>query len=408
MYRFGDTGFPFGQIEMRFFPRIPVVPTVALGALLLGVGLIVEWSLTNAAGRSAVLAEKPIPVVATQVIEREIPIYRGGLGFVEAFKKVSIASRVEGQLITVSFKEGQEVKAGDLLALIDPRPFETILHSKEAALRASKARATSAKANLDRMADLIQREVGTRQALDNQQALYSELVAQIDAAEADAQSAALQLEYTAIRSPIDGTVGLKLIDQGNLVRPGDPVIAVVTQVQPISIVFSLPQEDLAVVNKQLSAGRTMTVLAMARDSKLDLGSGTLATIDNQVDSKTGTFKLKAIFANEKKTLWPGEFVSVRLVVEDSRKSVMVPASAVQRGQDGAYVYVIDKLYKAVMRPVSVDLVQDGFAAVKSGLSVGENVIVEGQFKLRPGSAVELRDGGQPSPAVSSALERPRG
>lgn len=342
------------------------------------------------------------------MVERKIPIYRSGLGFVEAFNKVSITSRVEGQLIAVSFKEGQDVKAGDVLALIDPRSYEAALASRQAILRASKAKAMAAKANLDRMAELIQREVGTRQALENQQALYAELESQIDQAEADAQSAALQYEYTAIRSPIDGRVGLKQVDQGNLVRPGDPVIAVVTQVQPISIVFSLPQEDLAIVNRQLGAGRAMTVMAAARDSKLDLGSGKLATIDNQVNSRTGTFKLKATFANEKKSLWPGEFVSVKLLVEDLRMALVVPASAVQRGPDGPYVYVVDTLYKALMRPVSVDLMQDGYAAVRSGLSIGESVVVEGQFKLRPGSAVELREAVKPSPAAAKSSEQPRG
>jgi multidrug efflux system membrane fusion protein len=395
-------------INMQFFARFPIVPAVALGALLLGVGLVLTRGSTNSAGKPAALAEKPVPVVATQVIERNIPIYRSGLGFVEAYNKVSITARVEGQLISVFFKEGQEVKHLDVLALIDPRPFEAALRSKEAILRAIKAKALAAKANLDRMNELLQREVGTRQALDNQQALYSELEAQIDGAEAEVQTAELHYEYTAVRSPIAGRVGLKQVDQGNLVRPGDPVIAVVTQVQPISIVFSLPQEDLAIVNRQLNAGRTMTVMAVARDSKLDLGSGSLTTIDNQVDSRTGTFKLKATFANEKKNLWPGEFVSVKLLVEDSRTALVVPASAIQRGPDGAYVYVIDALYKAVMRPVSVDLMQDGYAAVRSGLNVGESIVVEGQFKLRPGSAVELREGARPSPATANSPEQPRG
>jgi multidrug efflux system membrane fusion protein len=379
---------------------------VVAGTLLLAAGLGLSRFAIGSAEKPAVSTEKPTPVLSMQAAEKDIPIYRGGIGFVEAFNKVSLTARVEGQLIAVSFKEGQEVKAGDVLALIDPRPFEAVLRSKEAILRANQAKAIAAKANLDRMAELIQREVGTRQALDNQQALYSEMVAQIDGAEAEAQSAALQLEYTAIRSPINGTVGLKQVDLGNIVRPGAPVIAVVTQVQPISVIFSLPQEDLAVVNQQLSAGRTLRVIAAARDSKVDLGSGTLSTIDNQVDSKTGTFKLKAVFANEKKNLWPGAFVSVKLVVEESHKAIVVPAAAIQRGPDGSYVYVIDAFYKATMRQVAVDLVQDGFAVVKSGLSVGESVVVEGQFKLRPGSPVEVRDGkGLPTISNSSA-QRP--
>jgi membrane fusion protein, multidrug efflux system len=391
---------------MRSISKSIVFPAVAAGALL-AAGLFLARFAANPAEKSGASVERPIPVLATQAVEREMPIYRGGIGFVEAFNKVSLTSRVEGQLIGIYFKEGQEVRAGDVLALIDPRPFEAVLSSKNAILRASKSRAMAAKANLERMIELVQREVGTRQALENQQALYAELEAQIDGADADVLNAALQLEYTDIRSPIDGRVGLRQVDQGNVVRPGGPVIAVITQVQPISIVFSLPQEDLRIVNRQLGAGRTLTVTAAARDSKLDLGSGELATIDNQVDSKTGTFKLKAVFANEQKNLWPGEFVSVKLLVEDSRKAIAVPAAAIQRGPDGAYVYVVDPLYKAVMRQVSVDLVQDGFAAVKSGLSVGESVVVEGQFKLRPGSLVEVKDRGKPITPVSNAsTQRP--
>lgn len=390
---------------MKAISRSIIVLAVAAGALL-AVGLSFArfaGSATDKAGS----VERPIAVSTTEVVERDVPIYRVGIGFVEAFNKVSVTPRVEGQLISIFFKEGQAVRAGDVLALIDPRPFEAILSSKNAILRASKARAAAAKANLERMIDLMQREVGTRQALENQQALYAELEAQIDGAEADVLNASLQLEYTDVRSPIDGRVGLKQVDQGNVVRPGGPAIATITQVQPISIVFSLPQEDIPIINAQLEAGRVLKVNAVARDSKQDLGSGDLATIDNQVDSKTGTFKLKAVFANETMNLWPGQFVSVKLMVEESRRAIAVPAAAIQRGPDGAYVYVVDPLYKAVMRQVSVELVQDGYAAVKSGLAIGESVIVEGQFKLRPGILVEVRDKGGPAPPMSSSpTQRP--
>lgn len=390
---------------MKAISRSIVVPAVAVGALLAAGFFFARFagSATDEAGS----VERPIPVSATEAVERDVPIYRVGIGFVEAFNKVSVTPRVEGQLISIYFKEGQAVRAGDILALIDPRPFEAILSSKNAILRASKARAAAAKANLERMIDLMQREVGTRQALENQQALYAELEAQIDGAEADVLNASLQLEYTDVRSPIDGRVGLKQVDQGNVVRPGGPAIASITQVQPISIVFSLPQEDIPIINAQLKAGRVLKVNAVARDSKQDLGSGDLATIDNQVDSKTGTFKLKAVFANEAMNLWPGQFVSIKLMVEESRKAIAVPAAAIQRGPDGAYVYVVDSLYKAMMRQVSVELVQDGYAAVKSGLAIGESVVVEGQFKLRPGALVEVKDNGAPArPMSNSPIQRP--
>jgi multidrug efflux system membrane fusion protein len=388
---------------------------LAIGLVLAGTLLIAavmhfgaQANVAEETSRSTVSAEKPVPVLASPAIEQEVPIYRRGLGFVEAFNKVSVTSRVEGQLVAISFTEGQEVAAGAVLAQLDSRSFEAILRSKEAILRGVRARESAAKVNLERMAELIQRNVGTKQALENQQALLEDLSAQVDGAEADVQSAVLQLEYTTIRSPIDGRVGLKQIDAGNLVRSGDPVVAIVTQVQPISVVFSLPQEDLLAVNSQMSVGEPMIVTATARDNKLDLGSGTLSTIDNQVDAKTGTFKLKAVFDNKEKTLWPGEFVSVKLLVENARKAIVVPASAIQRGPEGAYVYVLDAAQKAAMRSVSVGLVQDGFAIVRSGLTPGEQVVVEGQFKLRPGGSVILKEGAKLPSALSGASTQPRG
>lgn len=388
---------------------------LAIGLVLAGTLLIAavmhfgaQANVAEGTSRSTVSAEKPVPVLASPAIEQEVPIYRRGLGFVEAFNKVSVTSRVEGQLVAISFTEGQEVAAGAVLAQLDSRSFEAILRSKEAILRGVRARESAAKVNLERMAELIQRNVGTKQALENQQALLEDLSAQVDGAEADVQSAVLQLEYTTIRSPIDGRVGLKQIDAGNLVRSGDPVVAIVTQVQPISVVFSLPQEDLLAVNSQMSVGEPMIVTATARDNKLDLGSGTLSTIDNQVDAKTGTFKLKAVFDNKEKTLWPGEFVSVKLLVENARKAIVVPASAIQRGPEGAYVYVLDAAQKAAMRSVSVGLVQDGFAIVRSGLAPGEQVVVEGQFKLRPGGSVILKEGAKLPSALSGASTQPRG
>ncbi|MBL8580850.1 MAG: efflux RND transporter periplasmic adaptor subunit, partial [Rhizobiaceae bacterium] len=227
--------------------------------------------------------------------------------------------------------------------------------------------------------------------------------AEADAALADLDNAKLQLDYTTIRSPIDGKVGFRQIDVGNMIRIGDrTTIAVVTQVQPVNVVFTLPQEDLLDIVGQLGPGKSLPVAAMARDGKLDLGSGTLSTIDNQVDPNTGTFKLKAVFANDSKTLWPGEFVSVKLLVQNAERVVVVPAPAVQRGPEGAYVYVVTADGKAEMRPVEVSLIQDGLAVIGSGVTEGDRVVVDGQFKLAPGSRVTIADGAQDSSEAQAA------
>lgn len=331
-----------------------------------------------------------IPVAAATVRRQDVAIYRTGLGSVQAFNTVAVTSRVDGQLKAIEFEEGQEVKAGDVLARIDDGLYQAIMRQKEAQLRAATALVNSSRADLERMATLLSRDVGSRQAYDAQAALVEQNAAQMDAASADLENARLQVDYATIRSPIDGRVGFRQIDVGNMVRAIERTpIATVTQVEPINIVFTLPQEDLLAVGGQLAAGEAMVVTALARDGRLDLGSGRLSTIDNQVDSATGTFKLKARFENEQKTLWPGEFVTVRLMVGREDKALVVPAQAVQRSQKGAYVYVVAADDTAEMRDIEVGLIQDGLAIVKAGLKDGEQVVVDGQFKLEPGSRIAI-------------------
>lgn len=402
--RSGDSSLPGtnsvgnGPIEAESSPRSGRRRRGRLaGLMVFGVLLLAAVAyVPNASERGARLAQSAItqpvaaaiPVTSAPATRRDVSIYRTGLGSVQAYNTVAVTSRVDGQLEAITFEEGQEIKAGDVLARVDARIYQAAVRQKEAQLRAATAVAKSARADLDRMQTLLQRDVGSRQTYEAQAALVEQNEAQVEAAGADLDNARLQLEYATIRSPIDGRVGFRQVDIGNMVRSIERTpIVTVTQMQPINIVFTLPQEDLLAVGRRLADGQSLSVSALARDGRLDLGNGRLSTIDNQVDANTGTFKLKARFENERKLLWPGEFVTVRLMVDDTPAALVIPAPAVQRSQQGAYAYVIGADDVVEMRPVEVGLIQDGIAVIKSGIAEGETVVVDGQFKLEPGSRV---------------------
>lgn len=382
--------------------------SVVLGVFVLG-GLAwtiasstqLGWSATSKAKtmaedvRSATGADAT-PVVAAFVERRNVPVYLTGLGTVQAFNSVTITSRVDGQLTELKFEDGQEVKVGQSLVQIDPRPYEAAVRQAEAQVRVSQAQIVSAQADLQRLEQLQKLDVGSRKDLDAKRADVARLQASIDAAEAQVESAKLNLEYTNITSPINGRTGLRQLDVGNMIMSTDrkPIVTV-TQLQPISVLFSLPQEERVAVADQLAAGHTLKVKAYARDNKTDLGEGTLTTIDNQIDSKTGTFRLKATFPNEANKLWPGQFVTVRLLLMEQPDALVVSAPTVQRGPQGNYVYVIGNDDTVALRPVEVARVQDGMATIASGVAWGERVVVDGQFKLQPGSRVSISGAERP-------------
>jgi multidrug efflux system membrane fusion protein len=353
------------------------------------------------------VSEPPTPIVAATVEQRDVPIYRTGLGSVQAYNVVVVTSRVEGELQELSFSEGQDVHAGNVLARIDSRPFEAVVREKKAQLRNAAAKLSIAKLDLDHATALFQRESGTRQAVENKSALVEQLQAQVEAAAADLDRAQMQLDYTTISSPISGRLGLKQIDVGNMIRLTDR-IAVVTQLQPIAVVFTLPQEDLSAVNKQMSLGVPLPVIAINRDNTATLATGTLTTIDNQIDVKTGTLKLKATFANDDKALWPGEFVTAKLLLHYIRGATVVPVAVVQRGPGGTYAYVIAPDQIVSLRHLSVGQIQDGLAVIEDGLQPGERVVLDGQFKLKDGSHVTVTTPASPvSPLTHTADTPPR-
>jgi len=337
---------------------------------------------------SAPFGNAAVPIVAAMVERRDVPEYLFGVGTVQAFKTVTVSSRVDGQLLSLQFKEGQQVRAGDVLAQLDPRPFQAAVHQMEANIRRGEAQLQGAEAELGRLSSLGAREFASRSSIDNQRAQVAQFKATIEADTAQLERAKIELDYATIRSPIDGRAGLRFVDEGNLIRAGGLApIVVVTQIQPITVISALPEDELPKVNQRLVNGAAPEVIVFGRDGQTVLAEGALSTIDNVIDRKSGTFKLKASFANEKNTLWPGQFVNVRLHVGTRHDGIVVPEAALQRGPDGAYVYVVEANYTVSMRAVRTAPAQDGAVLINSGLRAGERVVVDGQFRLQPGSAV---------------------
>ncbi len=342
-----------------------------------------------------------MPVVVGQVEARDVPIFLNGIGNVQAFQTVTVRSRVDGQLEKVLFEEGQEVKPGQILAQIDPRPFQAMLDQTQARRRQNEALLENARVELKRNQTLLSEKVGTAQQVDTQRALVAQLEATIKADDAAVESARLQLEYTNLRSPIEGRTGIRLVDAGNVVRASESQgIVTVTQIKPVSVLFSLPEGHVGMIQAQ-GAKEKLPVLAFSRESPTPIAEGVLSAIDNQIDSATGTIRLKATFPNADQRLWPGQFVNVRLQVALKRGALVIPASVVQRGPQGPFVFVVAEDSTAQVRPVQPGYSEEGLVVIESGLAVGERVVAEGQYRLQKGSKVRVLDS-KTAPAASTA------
>ena len=338
-----------------------------------------------------------VPVVPGVVEKKDVPIYLEGLGTVQAFNTVTVRSRVDGQVMRIAFVEGQEVHTGDLLAQIDPAPFQAQLDQNVAKKAQDEAQLAIARLTLKRDQELLNSKILAQQDFDTQKALADQLVATVQADQAAIDNAKVQLGYTTITAPLDGRIGIRLVDQGNIVHANDQTgLVVITQLHPISVLFTLPEQDLAQIQPHLQGGETLSVFALGRDNDSTLGEGKLAVIDNQIDTTTGTIRLKATFPNEDSRLWPGEFINVRLELETRKGGTVVPASVVQRGPDGTFAYVIASEgtnLVARVRPVKVAQIEENEALIDSGLEPGERVVVDGQYKLQAGSRVRLPSAG---------------
>ena len=356
--------------------------SVAVLALIVGGGLDPKSS-TAAPPRTP----SAIQVNSAVAAEADVPVYLGGLGTVQAFYTATIAPRVDGQLVKVAFKEGQIVKQGDLLAQIDPRPYQATYDQAVATKDKDAAQLANAQHDLERYVTLAPQNFTSKQVLDTQKALVAQLTAQVKADQASIDSAKTQLDYTTISSPIPGRTGIRLVDPGNnLLAASNTGIVVVTQMQPISLIFTLPEEDLGDVADGMKNG-TLVVQAMSRDDKTVLGTGTLTLIDNQIDQTTGTIKLKASFPNEDSKLWPGEFVNAKVLAQTKHNALTVPSAAIQRGPTGVFVYVVKPDETVEMRQIQVGEDVGGKTIVTAGLQAGERVTTSNEYRLQPGTKV---------------------
>jgi multidrug efflux system membrane fusion protein len=346
--------------------------------------------LDPAANAAHTAAPPPIPVSAGMAELTDVPVYLTGLGTVQAFNTVTVRVRVDGQLDKVAFTEGETVKAGDLLAQVDPRPFQAVLDQAKAAKTRDQAQLENAEHDLQRF-EKVGTLAETQQSIDTQKALIRQLQATIEGDQANIESAQTQLDYTTITAPISGRTGIRLVDVGNIVHATDVTgLVVITQLQPISVIFNLPDDQLGNITKEMGSG-ALLVTAVARTDQQPLGDGTLSLVDNLIDQTTGTIRLKATFPNDNNALWPGQFVNIRLLLRTLQQVVAVPATAIQRGPDNMYVYVIKPDATVAMQTVSVAQMNAGKAVVEKGLAAGARVVISGQYRLQQGSRVQADD-----------------
>lgn len=337
-------------------------------------------------------APPSVPVLAASARTGEMPVILTGLGTVTAFNTVTVKSRVDGELMRVAFQEGQLVQQGDLLAEIDPRPFQVQLAQAQGQMARDAAQLKDAQINLSRFADLLTKEFISKQQYDDQAAQVGQYEGAVKSDQATIDNAKLQLTYAHITAPISGRVGFRLVDAGNMVHATDTSgLVVITQVQPISVFFTLPEDQLPLVLVKLAAGAKLQVEAYDRAGTTRIATGSLLTADNQIDPSTGTSRLKAVFDNRDNALFPNQFVNVRLLLDVDEDAVVVPAAAVQRGPQGTYVYVVKADQTVEVRPVSVGPTEGGQTSITKGVAPGEVVVTDGVDKLRAGTAVRVKD-----------------
>ena len=346
-----------------------------------------------------------VPVVAGTVSSDDVPIYLQGVGTVIAYNTVIVRSQIQGQITKINFTEGQTVKTGDLLATIDPRPYQAQLDQANANRSRDEAQLTNAQANLKRYTTLGNQGWATPQLVETQTAQVAQLQAAIKADQAAIEWAQTQLSYTQLTSPIDGVTGIRQVDIGNIIHPTDPNgLVVVTQVEPISVIFTLPETSLPEIQRQLANG-SLKVEAYSQDNTTKLDEGSLDFIDNEIVQTTGSVRFRANFPNKEHRLWPGELVNAWLLLDTRHDGLTVPPPAVQQGPQGPYVYVVNSDSTVAVRPVKVGQVSGGQALIDSGLAAGEQVVVDGQYKLQPGIHVTILHGKAAEEAAAQEAQR---
>jgi membrane fusion protein, multidrug efflux system len=353
------------------------------------------WVEARLPQRSAGAVKPPprvIPVVAAPVTQRDLDLYLNGLGTVTALNTVTVRSRVEGELVKVAFTEGQMVQEGDLLAEIDARPFERQRDQAKGVVSRDEATLNLAKLNLARQEVLVKQNATTSALYDQQVAMVAQAQAALETNQAVLETAELQLSYCRITAPISGRVGLRLVDRGNMVRANDPSgLLVITQLEPIGVVFTIPQDEIPRVQRRIREEKELVVDAFDRDFRTKLAGGKLVAIDNQVDATTGTLRLKASFENKDRSLFPNQFVNARLAVDSLKNAFVIPSAAVQRGPEGPFVYVAKPDDTVELRMIVTGPTQGTETSIQTGLSLGEMVVTDGIDKLQPGTKISFRD-----------------
>jgi membrane fusion protein, multidrug efflux system len=362
---------------------ILIVALIAVGSAALA-----ARQLNHAPTTHADTAPPAVPVVAGIVRSTDVPIYLRGVGTVIAYNNVIVRSQITGQIIKIAFTQGQTAKKGDLLAEIDPRPYQAQLDQAIANRDRDQAQALNAEANLSRYVPLQEKGYASSQLVDTQKAQLAQLQSMVKSDEAVIEQARTNLSYTRLTAPIEGVTGIRQVDEGNIIHPTDANGLVdVTQIQPISLIFSLPQTDFLEIQQHMAKG-PLTVLAYDQDDKTELDEGKLDLIDNQIVQSTGTIRLRASFPNAMHSLWPGELVNARLLVDTRHNALTIAAAAVQQGPKGSFVWVIEPDGKAQVRPVSVAQISGGRALIDSGLQANEKVVVQGQYRLVSNALVQ--------------------
>jgi multidrug efflux system membrane fusion protein len=369
--------------------------SIALLIVVVGGGALALWGppRSTAGAQGGRPAPPRVPVVAAAARARDVGVYLSGLGSVTPLNTVTVKTRVDGELIGVRFQEGQIVSRGDLLAEIDPRPFEAQLTQFEGQLERDQALLDNARLDLKRFQVLVTTDAVPRQQLDTQASLVQQLEGTVKNDQGQIEATKVQLAYCRIASPIDGRVGLRLVDPGNIVHAADTGgLVIITQLQPITVIFTIPEDSIPTVLEQLRRGVRLPVEAYDREQRKKLADGALLTIDNEVDPTTGTVRLKAQFPNTDNHLFPSQFVNARLLIETRRGVTAVPTAAIQSSPKGPFVYVVRSDRTVAIRQVGVGVTDGDDVSIERGLAVGEQVVVEGAERLRDGAAIELRTG----------------
>ena len=392
-----------GRLLKRLFA---LAVTLGVAAAIIYVSALPSMQ-KQGGGKRAKMGNGAVPVLAAQARVTDVPVYLDGVGTAKARNTVTVRPQVDGRILSINFKEGQEVKQGDLLAKIDPATYQAQLDQAVAKKALDESQLANAERDLERYAKLGGNIIAQK-TIDTQRAMVDQLVAQIKVDEAAIANAKAFLNYTTILSPLNGRTGIRMVDEGNLVRATDAGIVIITELRPISVLFTLPQQQLAQINKALAASGSLKVEAFDANGKTTLDAGTLQVVDNQVDQATGTVRMKADFPNADQQLWPGQFVNVRVHIDTLKQVVVIPTPAVQRGPNGTFAYVVQADDLVALRPIKVSHQTGTDAVIESGIANSERVVTTGFARLKDGARVAIaapEDDQQGPPAASAKAER---